>query len=76
MSMLEDMDGTLGALGGGKPGKNGQKKPDRDEEAMMADIMSSDMVTDKGIDKTKKSHKDEDILAGSDSEMPKDEPVI
>ena len=70
MSMLEDMDGTLGALGGGKPGKNGQKKPDRDEEAMMADIMSGDMETDKASNNKKSVHKDEDILAGADSEMP------
>jgi len=47
----------------GKPA--GPKKPDRDEEAMMSDIMSSDMATDKS-----KPHRDEDILAGADSEMP------
>jgi len=65
--MLENMDAAMGSLGGKNGAAKGPKKPDKDEEAMMQDIMSTDMVTDKS-----KAHKDEDILAGADSEMPQD----
>ena len=57
----------MGQLGGKNGAAKGPKKPDKDEEAMMNDIMSMDMVADKS-----KGPKDEDILAGADSEMPQD----
>ena len=68
MAMLENMDAAIGQMGGGKGGgAKGPKKPDREEEAMMSDIMSNDISSDKSP-----AHKDEDILAGADSEMPAD----